>query len=179
MFDCSRRAYFPCCQQQPQNLEPHFSRVQFSTSQSQRTLPRDTIIWLALALIHFWELQRTRFLDHFSRHMLQGRKFIIRVERVANCCRAYWHNLFTQFASAGEVQLTTLVPRVLLINYVVRKSGVQREVSSRPPVKCRHNSLPALSTLHFSLVIKAQAGSRQSLCLLSQRQRRSCLESCQ
>jgi hypothetical protein len=65
------------------------------------------------------------------------------------------------------VQLTTLVPRVLLINYVVRKSGVQREVSSRPPVKCRHNSLPALSTLHFSLVIKAQAGRQAAVALFA------------
>lgn len=47
---------------------------------------------------------------------------------------------------------------------LLHRARGEREVLSRAPVKCRHNSLPALSTLHFSLVIKAQAGGSRFVC---------------
>lgn len=82
----------------------------------------------------------------FPGRVLQGRKFIIRVRASPTAAGPigiiYLHNL-------RAVQLTTLVPRVLLINYVVPKSGCR----SFGAVKCmRHNSLPA-SAEHSSFLI--------------------------
>jgi hypothetical protein len=74
-----------------------FTTVQFSSFPSQRAPYRATLYGLNSFL-----KARTRLLDHFSGRVLQGRKVHYNSVRVANCCRAYWHNLFTQFASAAR-----------------------------------------------------------------------------